>query len=75
MHCKACDKLLSDRETTRRDEKTEEYIDLCDGCLYDELQEEKVLWDFLKENQIDWALKGCLIGFQKKETIDESSDK
>lgn len=31
MHCRACDKLLSDKETTRK--LDEDYPDLCDVCF------------------------------------------
>ena len=33
MHCVACDKTLSDYETTRKNESTGEYIDLCNRCF------------------------------------------
>lgn len=31
MHCRACDKLLSDKETNRK--QGEEYPDLCNNCF------------------------------------------
>lgn len=33
MRCLSCDKALSDREAVRKAPITEEYMDLCDGCL------------------------------------------
>lgn len=38
MHCKGCDCLMSDRETTRKTESGE-YLDLCDTC-YEPIREE-----------------------------------
>ena len=32
MRCRACDKNLSDFESTRKNEVTEEYEDLCNDC-------------------------------------------
>lgn len=32
MRCKACDKMMSDYELTRKDKLTGEYIDLCGAC-------------------------------------------
>jgi len=34
MRCQACDRLLTDLESTRKDEKTSKYIDLCSSCFY-----------------------------------------
>ena len=36
MHCIACDCMLSDFESTRKYEESQEYIDLCNKC-YDTL--------------------------------------
>ena len=33
MRCKACNKNLSDAESTRKSMVTDEYLDLCDHCL------------------------------------------
>jgi len=33
MHCKACDTLLNDFESTRRNKYTHEFIDLCNHCF------------------------------------------
>ena len=33
MHCKACDKLLTNYESTRKSKTTGEYLDLCSHCL------------------------------------------
>ena len=33
MHCKACDTLLNDFESTRRNKYTHEFIDLCNLCF------------------------------------------
>ena len=33
MRCKACDKKLSDFESTRRYANTDEFIDLCNHCF------------------------------------------
>jgi hypothetical protein len=32
MHCKACDIMLTDLETSRRSVTTDEYLDLCNAC-------------------------------------------
>jgi hypothetical protein len=32
MHCTACDRNLSDFESTRKDENTGQYLDLCNTC-------------------------------------------
>jgi len=32
MRCKACDKILSDYESTRRSIDSDEFIDLCNNC-------------------------------------------
>lgn len=32
MRCKACDKMLSDYESTRRSIDSDEFIDLCNTC-------------------------------------------
>ena len=32
MRCTACDRNLSDFESTRKDETTGEYLDLCNKC-------------------------------------------
>jgi hypothetical protein len=33
MRCKACDKQLSDYESTRKSKVTQEYYDLCNECF------------------------------------------
>ena len=33
MRCKACDKLLSDFEATRKYTKSNEFVDLCNDCF------------------------------------------
>ena len=35
MRCYACDKKLSDYESTRKSKTTGEYLDLCDNCFYE----------------------------------------
>lgn len=32
MRCKACNKALSDYESTRKSDVSKEFIDLCNGC-------------------------------------------
>lgn len=32
MRCKACDRLLTDFESTRKSEVTGDYVDLCSHC-------------------------------------------
>lgn len=32
MRCKACDKLLTEYESTRKSVSTEEFLDLCNYC-------------------------------------------
>jgi hypothetical protein len=32
VRCKACDKILSDYEATRKGEHSKQYIDLCNYC-------------------------------------------
>lgn len=39
MRCKACDKLLSDYESTRKSAQTNEFLDLCNHC-YTHVKEE-----------------------------------
>jgi hypothetical protein len=39
MRCKACDKALSDFESTRKYPESGEYVDLCNEC-YATIQEE-----------------------------------
>ena len=39
MRCKACDKLLSDYESTRKSAQTNEFLDLCNQC-YAHVKEE-----------------------------------
>lgn len=33
MHCRCCDCLLSDFESTRKNADTGEYLDMCDKCF------------------------------------------
>ena len=33
MHCRACDTLLSDFESTRRNANNFEFVDLCNSCF------------------------------------------
>jgi hypothetical protein len=33
MRCKACDKLLTDFEATRKYEKSNDFVDLCNDCF------------------------------------------
>lgn len=33
MHCRACDTLLTDFESTRRNANTHEFVDLCNSCF------------------------------------------
>ena len=33
MHCRACDELLNDFESTRKNKYTHEFIDLCNRCF------------------------------------------
>jgi len=33
MHCIVCDKNLKDHEAVRRHALTNEFLDICDGCL------------------------------------------
>ena len=33
MRCLSCNKILSDREATRKYLSTAEFIDLCDNCI------------------------------------------
>lgn len=33
MHCIVCDKNLKDHESVRRHAITNEFLDMCDGCL------------------------------------------
>lgn len=39
MRCKACDKLLSDYEATRKSSVTGEFIDMCNAC-YKEIKDD-----------------------------------
>ena len=33
MRCRACNTLLTDTESVKRDIETREYLDLCSGCV------------------------------------------
>ena len=33
MHCRACDTLLNDFESTRRNANTFDFVDLCNSCF------------------------------------------
>ena len=33
MRCLCCDKILSDKEATRKGVNTGDYLDMCDGCF------------------------------------------
>lgn len=35
MHCRCCDRLLSEFEATRKNAQTKEYLDLCKVCFED----------------------------------------
>lgn len=35
MHCRACDKLLTDFEATRKNAVNHEFVDLCKRCFED----------------------------------------
>jgi len=50
MRCRACDVELTDIESTRKDPQTEEFLDLCGGCLTVIRQSE--LEDDLKINEV-----------------------
>ena len=39
MRCRACNKQLNDIESTKKDNKTGEFIDMCSGCYSHVLSE------------------------------------
>ena len=39
MKCQSCDKILSDREASRKSLRTGEFLDLCGDC-YEEIKDE-----------------------------------
>lgn len=61
MRCKACNKVLSDYESTRKGVETREYIDLCNYCystisndiLSDEREDLMTPDAFIEDNSID----------------------
>jgi len=56
MKCLVCDKILSDREAIRKDDKGA-FLDLCDECLYDNevdnelLCEENTMSEMFKDGE------------------------
>ena len=60
MRCKSCDNPLTDREATRKSRVTNEYLDMCNGCLGEILpdipntfQKDDDLWDKLDQQLED----------------------
>jgi len=55
MHCRACDKLLSEYQSTLKNAVTGEYFDLCKGCFEDIKPFVKVLdrKDLISEADLD----------------------
>jgi len=61
MRCKACNKVLSDYESTRKGLETKEYIDLCNHCystiskdiLADEREDLMTPDAFIEDSSID----------------------
>lgn len=39
MKCQCCDKMLSDYEATRKNAETGQYLDLCQDCLDDVMEQ------------------------------------
>lgn len=60
MHCQSCDCELSDYESTRKSERTGEYIDLCDSCLEPIRDEFNLIErvDLLNSMPIEYELEG-----------------
>lgn len=59
MHCRACDTMLNDFETTRKDTRGE-YLDLC-SCCFDEIKYDVLVVereDLRQEVSIDEYLPG-----------------
>lgn len=56
MKCLMCDKILSDREAIRKDDKGA-FLDLCDDCLFDNevdnelLCEENTMSEMFKDGE------------------------
>jgi len=46
MRCLACNGVLNDRESTRREITTKEFVDLCDSCF-------EIVMDIVYDNRID----------------------
>lgn len=42
MRCSCCNKALSDFESTRRHAETNQFLDVCNGCLEDICQDEDI---------------------------------
>lgn len=43
MHCQQCDRLLTDEESTRKDDQTGQYLDTCSECmnnLYEDMNDD-----------------------------------
>lgn len=55
MHCRACNKLLSDYESTRKNAVTGQYLDLCKVCFEDVKPFVKVIdrKDLITESDLD----------------------
>ena len=60
MHCRACDKLLSEYQSTLKNAVTGEYFDLCKGCFEDIKPFVKVIdrKDLITEQDLDDPLEG-----------------
>ncbi len=61
MHCRACNKLLSDYESTRKNAVTGQYLDLCKVCFEDVKPFVKVIdrKDLITEADLDDPEEGC----------------
>jgi hypothetical protein len=57
MRCKACDKQLSDYESTRKSKITQEYYDLCNTCfsyVRDDVDSQDRLDLFTMQDEVDF---------------------
>lgn len=57
MRCVACDKLLSDYETSLRSLTTDEYMDMCEECL-DTISEEVAVYSLKDPDEMQEVSDG-----------------
>ena len=71
MRCIACNRALSDLESTRKSKVTGEYLDLCNTCfstVSDDFldNEEQLEQHELEEDTISFEDDGCCINYEEE---------